>query len=107
MSLIIAMTSFDQLAITPTSTGSRFNVKVVPGASRDAMVGVLGDALKVTTSAAPEKGRANDAVVHILARTLDIPPSAITLTSGPAQPRKQFQITGLKPEEIRRRLSDR
>lgn len=49
---------------------ARLTVKVVPGSSRDQIVGWLGDALKVKVTAPPEKGRANAAVVAILADRL-------------------------------------
>ena len=50
----------------------RLSLKVVPGSSRDEIVGWLGDSLKVKVKALPEKGRANEAVVALLAERLGI-----------------------------------
>ena len=48
------------------------SVKVVPGASRDRVAGMLGDALKVQVSAPPEAGKANKAVLRVLAEFLNV-----------------------------------
>lgn len=79
-------------------------VKVVPNASRSEVVGWLGDALKVKVQAPPEKGKANSAVQHLLAKTLDLAPSAIQLHQGATQPQKTFRITGLTPDALLQRL---
>ena len=50
----------------------RLSLKVVPGSSRDEVVGWLANALKVKVKAPPEKGRANEAVVALLADRLGI-----------------------------------
>jgi uncharacterized protein len=69
-------------------------VKVIPGASRDRIVGKYGDAIKVQVAAAPERGRANDAVIALFAKTLAIKPSQIQIIAGHTNPRKTLQITG-------------
>jgi uncharacterized protein len=56
-------------ATIPTPA-ARLTVKVVPGSSRNQIVGWLGNALKIKVTAPPEKGRANEAVVAILADRL-------------------------------------
>ncbi|CAN0557360.1 unnamed protein product, partial [Laminaria digitata] len=57
----------------------RLRLKAVPGASRDSIAGILGDRLKVRVSAAPEGGRANTAIVKLLAKSLKLRPDQIEL----------------------------
>jgi uncharacterized protein (TIGR00251 family) len=83
---------------------STLKVKVVPGAKRDRVVGAYGDAIKVQVSAPPEGGKANAAVLRVLAEALDLKPSQIELISGHGQPRKAVRIEGLDEAEIRSRL---
>ncbi|MGB9626422.1 MAG: DUF167 domain-containing protein, partial [Phycisphaerae bacterium] len=54
------------LAYRDTPGGVEVAVKVVPGSSRDRIMGVLGDALKIAVAAPPEKGKANQAVIEVL-----------------------------------------
>ena len=68
------------------------HVKVVPGSSRNRIAGRYGDAIKVQVSAPPEKGKANAAVIEVLAEALGVRPAQITLTGGQTQPRKTFQV---------------
>jgi len=86
---------------------SLLKIKVVPGSSRNHIAGWLGESLKIRVTANPEKGKANDAVVTLLADTLKIPKQDITLSSGASSPRKVFKISGLSHSEIKTRLSDR
>ena len=55
-------------------------------------------------AAAPERGRANDAVVELLASTLAVPRDQVTLLSGGASRDKTFVVRGLKAEEVEARL---
>lgn len=70
-------------------------VKAVPGASRDAIAGVLGDRLKVRVAAPPEAGKANTAIAELLAAACGVGVRAVTLESGPAQPQKCFRVRGV------------
>ena len=85
---------------------SLLKIKVVPGSSRNYIAGWLGESLKIRVTAIPEKGKANDAVVALLADTLKIPKQDVTLSSGASSPRKTFKISGLSHPEIKSRLSD-
>ncbi len=98
------MKNAERLAIHSAEGGAVIVVKVVPGSSRERIVGVLGDALKIATSAPPEKGRANAAVVKILAKALAIDARSVELVSGAASPRKEFRVTGSSVEALRKKL---
>lgn len=74
-------------------------VRVTARASREGIEGVHTDAagvawLQVRVSTAPEKGRANEAVARLLARALDVAPSAVTLLSGAGSRHKRFLVRG-------------
>jgi hypothetical protein len=79
-------------------------VKVVPGASRDAVAGWLGDALKVRVRAPPERGKANAAVERLIADALGIAVGDVEVVGGTTSPRKRVAIAGLSESEVRRRL---
>ena len=68
------------------------------------MVGRHGEAWKLRVAAAPERGKANAAVVELLAETLALPSSEITLVSGGGSRDKIVELTGLAPQEVERRL---
>ena len=84
---------------------TRLRLRVAPGAARPAVVGRHGDAWKVRVAAAPERGRANAAVLALVADALRLPRDAVSLVSGAASRDKIVELTGLAPEEIDRRLA--
>jgi uncharacterized protein YggU (UPF0235/DUF167 family) len=79
-------------------------VKVTPKASRNAVLGWHGETLKIAVTAVPERGKANAAVVELLAGALRVPKRAITLLRGDTQGQKLFEIAGLSDAEGRARL---
>ena len=99
------MKNLDMLHVRDVHDGAVLAVKVVPGASRDRIVGLLGESLKIATSAPPEKGKANAAVAGILAEALGLDRHGVALVSSPSNPRKEFHIRGLCAQELRDRLS--
>ena len=64
-----------------------------------------GDAWKVRVTEAPERGRANEAVLRLLAETLALPRTALTLVSGHGGREKIVELTGMGPALIERRLA--
>ncbi|MEX0885995.1 MAG: DUF167 domain-containing protein [Phycisphaeraceae bacterium] len=91
--------------VTPGDGGSLVRVKVVPGASRDRIAGLLGDRLKLQVSAPPEGGRANKAVCALLAGVLDVARRDVTVASGHTRAEKQVAIHGLEPADVAHRLA--
>jgi uncharacterized protein (TIGR00251 family) len=96
--------SFDALALRETPEGVILPVKAVPGSSRDRIAGVLGDRLKVATSAPPEKGKANAAIGKFLARTFNADRKSVVHLRGATCPQKEFRIEGVTAQELRTRL---
>jgi uncharacterized protein (TIGR00251 family) len=84
---------------------TRVRLRVAPGATRTGVVGRHGEAWKVRVTAAPEDGRANEAVVRLLADTLSLPREAVTLVSGHGTRDKIVELEGIAPSLIERRLS--
>ena len=83
---------------------TRLQVRVSPGARRASVVGRHGDGWKVRVAAPPEKGRANDALVHLLANVVDVPASAVVVVSGHGARDKIVELTGVAPSDVERRL---
>jgi uncharacterized protein (TIGR00251 family) len=83
---------------------TRLRLRVSPGAQRTELAGRHGDAWKVRVSAAPERGRANAAVVGLLARRLGVPRGAVSVVSGHAARDKVVELRGLGRAEAERRL---
>jgi len=88
-----------------TAETTRLRVRVSPGAGRTALIGRHGDAWKVRVTEAPERGRANEAVLRLLAETLALPRTAVTLVSGQGGREKIVELTGMGPALIERRLT--
>jgi uncharacterized protein (TIGR00251 family) len=88
-----------------TTASTRLRLRVSPGAGRAGIVGRHGAAWKVRVTAPPEHGRANEAVLRLLADTLAVPRAAVSLVSGHAAREKVVELTGVGPELIEHRLA--
>jgi uncharacterized protein (TIGR00251 family) len=86
------------------TTPVRLRVRVVPGARRTEVVGRLGDTWKVRVHAPPERGRANDEVVGLLARTLGVRRSSVRIASGHRTGDKVVVVDYVTLEEAERLL---
>lgn len=84
---------------------ARLKLRVAPGSSRSRIVGRYGEGWKVAVTAAPERGRANEAVVDLLAHALGVPRREVTVVSGHTGREKIVELGGLAPDEIDRRLA--
>jgi len=79
-------------------------VKVVPGSSRQRIVGEYADGIKVTVTAAAHAGAANEAVVALLAAALETARANVRIVRGHSSPRKEVSIRGVSAEVIESRL---
>jgi len=79
--------------------GVRLELRVTPNAGRDAIEGVEirddgGAVLRCRVKAVPDKGRANAAVIALLAKALGLPKSDLALVSGDTARQKSIEIAG-------------
>jgi len=100
------MSALPESAVRPApSGGAVLRVKVVPGASRSAVVGGLGDRVKIALAVPAEKGGANRALELLLADVLNLTRRSITIASGATSPEKEVLISGMSPDELRKKLT--
>lgn len=84
---------------------TRLRLRVSPGSGRAEIVGRHGDGWKVRVTAPPERGRANDAVVRLVADTLALPLASVTIVSGHGARDKIIELSGLGPGLVERRFA--
>ena len=96
--------SLDRLELTPLPGGrTRLRLRVRPGGKKNTLVGEHGGALRLRVTAPPEKGKANRAVVSLLAEALGLPAAAVEIAAGETSPDK-VAVLPLEPEEVRGRI---
>jgi uncharacterized protein len=83
---------------------TRVRLRVSPGARRSQLVGRHGEGWKVRVAAPPEGGRANDAVLDLLAQELDLPRASLAIVSGQTAREKVVAMEGIDRVELERRL---
>ena len=92
------------LAISQSGQAVTFAVKIHPRAKKNAITGELGDALKVSLTAPPIDGRANEACIDFFAKLLKLPRSSVTIASGHSSRNKIILVAGLTAQQLRDRL---
>jgi uncharacterized protein (TIGR00251 family) len=92
------------ISIHDSLEGATFAIKVHPRARKNAITGELGDALKLSLTAPPVEGRANEACIEFLANLLKVPRSSITIASGQSSRRKVIRVSGVSADEVQKRL---
>jgi uncharacterized protein len=90
--------------VKQSATGISFAVKVHPRAHKDAVTGVIGDALKLALTAPPVDGTANQAVIEFFADLFAISRSSITIASGETSRNKVIHVSGISAEQVRQKL---
>lgn len=94
----------NMIPIHETTAGVTFAVKVHPRAKKNAITGELGDAFKLSLTAPPVEGKANQACIEFFANLLKVPRSSITIAAGQTSRKKVIRVAGLAAEEVRQRL---
>jgi uncharacterized protein (TIGR00251 family) len=88
-----------------SAASTRLKLRVSPGARRPGFAGRHGDAWKVRVAEPPEDGRANEAVLRLLAETLDVPRGSVALVSGHSSRDKIVTLDGLEQSQTERLLA--
>jgi uncharacterized protein (TIGR00251 family) len=84
---------------------SRLKVRVTPRASRNEIAAWDGDVVRVRVTAPPVEGKANEALLRLLAERLSLARSSLRIVQGLTSRDKVVEVTGLGPDEVSRRLS--
>jgi len=92
-------------AIHEAEGGVTFAIRVHPRAKKNAITGEFGDALKVSLTAPPVEGRANEACIEFFAELLRVPRSSVTIASGQTARNKVIRVAEVTSEYVRGRLS--
>ena len=95
-----------EIRISDHPLGATFAVRVQPRGSRTAIIGSLGDAFKMTVSAPPLEGRANDAVVEFFAGMFSVPRSAVQVVTGERSRNKVIRVAGRTATELQLKLQE-
>lgn len=93
------------LDLVTTNAGVILSIRTQPGSSKNRIIGEYGGRLKLAVTAAPEKGKANKAVIELLADTLRIHESSIHIISGESSRDKRVLIEGLILKDLKSLLS--
>ena len=92
------------IEILPTITGVKFKVHAKPRASRDAIGGEHNGALEVAVTAPPAEGKANAAIIKLLAKALGVSKSSVEIISGQSSREKGIAVDGVSVTDARKAL---
>ncbi len=82
------------LEISKTVNGFRLRLRVAPKAARARIMGEHAGALKIAVTEAPERGKANAAVIELLAKRLGLAKKNVAIVQGETSPDKVAEISG-------------
>jgi uncharacterized protein len=92
------------IPVHDTSGGASFSIRVHPRAKKNAITGEIGDVLKVSLTAPPGDGRANEACIEFFAKFLKVPQTSVTIASGLTSRNKVIRVAGISTELLRLHL---
>lgn len=95
------MPVLSETAFKATKNGCLVSLRVQPGASRNAVVGMYGDAVKIALQAPPVDGKANQLLCRLFAEWCGLPKSAVELRSGQTGRSKVLELSGITAEQLK------
>jgi uncharacterized protein (TIGR00251 family) len=93
------------IELTETAEGIVLPVRAQPGAGQNAIRGEQNGMLKVSVTQVAEKGKANKAIIQVLAKGLGLKKSQIELIAGDLQPQKRFLVRDIPRKDLEQRLA--
>jgi uncharacterized protein len=93
------------IAVVSHKEGAVLPVLAHPGAKRNSILGERAGALRVAVTAPPERGKANEAIQALLAESLELKPSQLSLISGATSRQKRFLVEGIDAQQLSERLA--
>ena len=95
-----------QLDLKETAAGVLLSVRAMPGSSRDKVLGIHANALKIAVCAPSIEGKANKALIRILAKKLGVKRSCVNLYSGKTSRNKCFLLENLGKKEAEKMIAE-
>ena len=92
------------IALEPHPEGAILPVRAHPGARRNEIRGEQNGMLRVSVTQAPEKGKANKALIAVLSKGLSLKKSQIELISGATSPQKRFLVREVTTDQLQERI---
>jgi hypothetical protein len=86
--------------------GAVLSVRAHAGAGRNGILGEREGMLRVAVTEAPEKGKANKAIIAVLSKALGVAKSSIEIVSGETSARKRFLLVGANANELRAKIAE-
>ena len=93
------------IPIKQGNNGATFAVRVQPRAKKNAVVGEIGEAVKIALTAPPVEGKANEACIAFLAQLLAVPRSSVTIAAGETSRNKVIRVSGVTAAQVEARLA--
>lgn len=89
-----------EAAVEAVTDGVVIRVRAQPGARRNGVTGVREGELCVAVTVPPDRGRANDAIVKVLAKVIGVPRSRVKILSGETNRHKRLMVEGMAVDEV-------
>jgi uncharacterized protein (TIGR00251 family) len=83
-----------------TPDGCTLSLRIHPGAKRNAVLTLHGDALKIALNSPPVDGKANEALIAFIAERLSLPRARVALVAGTTSRSKVLRVTGKSAAEV-------